>query len=83
MTLEEIQTKRHILLDSGYVYNFDRQVYFNRKTKKAFSIEFVEDHPPVVLQDCISEPKNGNEWRFYFNSPPSESVRLQVEASLG
>jgi hypothetical protein len=75
--------KIHILEDGEYAYNIDRQVYFNRKTKKVFSVEFIEDNSPSVLEKCVMEPTEGMEWRFYFNSPPSESVRRQVEVSLG
>ena len=78
-----LERKKHLLEDAHYRYNFDRQVYFNREAKKAFSVEFIEDHPPSVLENCLFEPTDGSEWRFYFNSPPSESVRRQVEISLG
>ncbi len=75
-------TKRQILEDSGYTYSFDREIYFNRCTKKAFSVEFVEDHSQDVLQKCISEDGQGGRWRFYFNFPPSESVSRDLESAL-
>ena len=36
-----LDTKSKILRDAGYVYSFDREVYFNRRTKKIFSLEFI------------------------------------------
>ena len=43
--------KSQLLREAGYVYNFDRMVYVNRRTKKAFSVEFVE-------ADAISAPRS-------------------------
>ena len=36
--MRTLVTKQHILEGAGYVYNFDREIYFNRKTKKVFSM---------------------------------------------
>jgi hypothetical protein len=72
-------TKSQILRDAGYVYNFDRMVYFNRTTKKVFSAEFVEDHDETELRKRISEETKGSEWRFYFNNPrPPEAVKREL-----
>jgi hypothetical protein len=79
-----LTSKSQILRDAGYVYNFDRMVYFNRATKKVFSVEFVEDHDETRLQKCISEETNGADWRFYFNKPyPPEGVKRELETVLG
>ena len=59
-----------------------RELYFNRRTKKAFSVEFVEDHSEDELQRHLSENKDGAEWRFYFNSPPSEAVKRELKSVL-
>lgn len=78
-----LTSKSQILRDAGYVYNFDRMVYFNRATKKVFSVEFVEDHDESDLRKCISEETNGSEWRFYFNNPrPPEAVERELENVL-
>ncbi len=79
-----LPSKSQILRDAGYVYNFDRMVYFNRATKKVFSIEFVEDHNETELQKRISEETNGADWRFYFNNRcPPEAVKRELETVLG
>jgi hypothetical protein len=74
-----IESKTDILDEAGYSYSFDRQMYVNRKAKRAFSVEFVEDHS----EDDIRERTSGLEWRFYFNSSPSEAVRHELESVLG
>ena len=75
-------TKSKILEDAGYDYSFDRKMYINRKTKKAFSVEFAEDHNEDELRGCINEDIQGEGWRFYFNSPPSEAVKRELERVL-
>lgn len=76
--------KQRILEDAGYAYIFDRLSYINREARKVFSIQFVDDHSEDELKKRISEstPSNG-EWHFYFNSPPSEAVKLQLSTLLG
>jgi hypothetical protein len=76
-------TKRQILADGGYTYSFDRKIYINRRTKKVFSIEFIEDHNEEELQRCITENTQGGRWRFYFNSQPPEAVKRELEGLLG
>ncbi len=77
-----LDTKRQILQNAGYSYSFDRMIYVNREAKKVFSVEFVEDHSEQELQKFFSENKEGKEWRFYFNSPPSEAVKRELENVL-
>lgn len=78
-----LATKKAILDDAGYAYNFDRELYFSRKDKKAFSVDFIEDHAPEVLEKSIQEPSSDQSWRFYFNNPPSEPVKRELESVLG
>lgn len=75
--------KWQVLQAAGYAYNFDRMIYFNRRAKKAFSADFVEDHSEIELQTCIDEQSGGAQWRFYFNSPPPASVARELENALG
>jgi len=82
--LKTLDTKQNILDDAGFAYNFDRRVYFNRKSKKIFSVEFVDDQPEEVLERKIREDTGGQEWKFYVNAgEPPEQVRREIEASLG
>lgn len=78
-----IATKQSILDAAGYIYNLDREVYFKRAAKKIFSIDFIEDHTPAQLQQRIREKADAGKWRFYFNVPPSESVKRQILEALG
>jgi hypothetical protein len=77
------ESKTDILDEAGYAYSFDRQMYVNRKTKKAFSVEFVQDHSEDQIRKYIREHTDGLEWRFYFNSPPSVAVTDELESVLG
>jgi hypothetical protein len=77
------ESKTDVLDEAGYAYSFDRQIYINRKSKKAFSIEFVQDHSEDQLKKYIREHTAGLEWRFYFNSPPSEAVKHELESIVG
>ena len=74
--------KQKILNDAGFSYNFDREVYVNRRTKKVFSVEGLEDHDEKTIELCVRENSSTGTWRFYFNSAPSESVRRDLEAVL-
>jgi hypothetical protein len=74
--------KRKLLEDAGYAYNFDRMIYLNRHDKKIFSIEAIEDNDESWLKKCIDEKNDTQQWRFYFNSPPSESVRQELMRKL-
>ena len=78
-----LATKQHLLDAAGYVYNFDRQVYFNRSAKKVFSVDFLEDHEGSEIEQSIQESTDAREWRFYFNQEPPESVKRQIASVLG
>ena len=75
--------KKDILKEADYRYNFDRDIYFNRKAKKAFSLEFVDDKPEEELVRRIRESTSSAGWTFYFNSIPSEGVKRELERVLG
>jgi hypothetical protein len=76
--------KRQILDDAGYIYMIDRLSYVSRDARKVFSIEFVEDHTEAELQERINDPPPPpGEWRFYFNTAPSESVKRELSSILG
>ena len=75
--------KSDILFEANYRYNFERAMYINRAAKKAFSIEFVDDHPAGEIIKRIGEKTNGNGWKFYFNFPPSDGAKRELERVLG
>ena len=49
----QVDRKEQILQQAGYAYSFDRMIYFNRRTKKAFSVEFVEDYNSPQISDSM------------------------------
>jgi hypothetical protein len=81
--LKTLDTKQHILDEAGFDYNFDRRVYFNRKSKKIFSVAFLEDKSEKEIKRLICDETGDKEWKFYFTGEPPESVRREVEASIG
>jgi hypothetical protein len=77
------QPEKTNLLDSaGYAYNFDRMMYINRRAKKAFSIEFIDDNPEAVIASRIHEPNSEEEWRFYTSLPMSEGTEKELKRVL-
>jgi hypothetical protein len=82
ITMGRVDKKEQILQQAGYVYSFDREIYFNHRTKKVFSVEFIEDHSEDELQRFLSEKTEGEEWHFYFNSPPPKAVKSELESVL-
>ena len=66
--------KEPILRTNGYVYNFDRMVYYNRLAKKAFSVEWLEDHTEDELKRKLEERNGADDWKLYLNACPSKSV---------
>ncbi len=75
-------TKIEILGSSGYIYSIKRMVYYNRKARKVFSVEAVEDQDENWLQEHIGEENGSLEWRFYFNTTPSEAVQRKLVSEL-
>ena len=69
--------KGEMLENAGYAYSFDRLSYINRRERKVFSVEFVQDHDEAELSRRINEPVSAGEWRFYFNTEPSPSVKIE------
>jgi ABC-type transporter lipoprotein component MlaA len=81
--LKTLDIKQQILDEAGFSYNFKREIYINRKTKKIFSVDFVEDNDEKTLEECIREKTTTKKWQFYFNKKPSGAVRREIEAVLG
>jgi len=78
-----VASKQQILEQAGYAYSFNRLSYINRDARKVFSLEFVQDHSESELKASINEPAPPpGEWRFYFNSEPSDAVKREFSAVL-
>ena len=81
--MRAVTSKAQLLNDAGYLYNFNRWIYVNRDARKAFSLEFIQDHSEGELEARVDEPPPpAGEWSFYFNSPPSEAVKRELLAIL-
>ncbi len=75
-----MDTKERLLRDAGFSYNFDRLAYVNRKMRKVFAVETVEDHPEDWLIRKIAEANTSGDWKFY--DEPSAAVRQAFVAEL-
>jgi hypothetical protein len=80
---DELTTDNEQILKSArYVYNFDRMAYFNRAAKKAFSVEWVEDHTDEELRRALDEPNNSDDWQLYAEPRPPQSVINEFLAEI-
>lgn len=73
------QIKGELLREGGYHYNFEMMSYVNRKTRKVFSVEFVEDNDDAELKRCIQSPATESGWTFNFTERPSQTMRCLLE----
>jgi len=80
--MSSLAAKKQILEGAGYLYHFSRMIYFNRNDRKIFSIEAVEDNDENWLKKCIEADNSEAQWKFYFNSPFSESVKQELIQEL-
>ena len=65
LEMAKLANKKQILDDAGYRYDFDRSLYFNRRAKKAFSVEFIDDKAEGELKERIAQKNDGREWLFF------------------
>jgi hypothetical protein len=81
--MSKLTEKEALLEASGYRYHFDRMIYFNRATRRALSLEFVEDHSLDEIRELVDRVPGPNGWTFYFNQPPSDRVQHELADALG
>ncbi len=74
--------KEPILKAAEYVYDFDRMAYYNRASKKAFTIEWVEDHTNDELRRALEEPNDSDGWRLYAEPPLPHRVINEFVAEI-
>jgi hypothetical protein len=74
----DLAAKERILKDSGYSYSFDRELYVNRSLKKAFSVEFIEDHLEAEIARLAGDKSPSPEWYFYFYKRPSAAAEREL-----
>ncbi len=75
-------TEKEILEEADYTKDPYREVYYNLRTKKVFSIEAVRINDEHWLRRCIEEESGVAGWRFYFTSAPSEAIRKKIIREL-
>ena len=80
-----LTTKEQLLDRAGYAYSFEREIYVSRRTRTAFSLEFVEDRDEQIIERCLAEAErqpNPDSWTFHFVVGPSDSVKRELERIL-
>lgn len=80
--MTDLTEKEELLESSGYQYHFGRMIYFNRAARRAFSLEFIEDHPQQELLKLLEAPPT-EDWVFFFNASPSDRVKRDLAEALG
>lgn len=78
----DLAAKKQILKNNGYSYSFDRELYVNRSLKKAFSVEFIEDHSETEIEHLARSKSEGQKWHFFFNTKPSEATERKLANML-
>jgi hypothetical protein len=79
--MTDLIEKEELLENSGYQYHFERMIYFNRATRRAFSLEFVEDHSQQEIAELLHTSPT-EDWVFFFNIPPSDRVKRDLAEAL-
>lgn len=79
--MTENRTKKQLLEEYNYKYDFNREIYFNKKDKKIFSQVAIEDNNEQWLAERLGEPTK-NKWTFYFNKKPSAQAEQQILREL-
>ena len=74
--------KSELLFSAGYRYNLERELYVNRNTRTAFSIDFVEDSDEQEIRRRLVQPPPASGWRFHFARDPSHAVQKELESLL-
>jgi hypothetical protein len=78
MTRADSAEKDRILESAGFFYDFNKDIYLNRESKKVFSVEAITDNPVEWLRTRIMERNDTEDWIFYFNQPPDPDVRQEI-----
>ncbi len=82
MTRTDSDEKDRILESAGYFYDFNRDIYLNRESKKIFSLEAIEDHDVAWLNTKIQENNETGGWVFNFNELPDSDVQQEIIEGL-
>jgi hypothetical protein len=80
--MTELTEKEALLEGSGYRYHFDRMIYSSRASRRALSLEFVEDNASEKIQHLIDEKNPTDDWIFHFTQPASDRVKRELAEAL-
>lgn len=74
--------KRRILDNAGYFYFETRLLYANRKTRKVFSLDFIQGNTIEELKKRILEGTEGTAWALNLESRLTDSEKRELELFL-
>ncbi len=78
--MEAVETKEELLRSNGYKYNYEMMHYVNRKTRKVFSVEFIQESDPETIEASIKSEPPLSGWQFFFiEESPSDSMKVLLE----
>jgi hypothetical protein len=80
--MTERMEKEQLLRKAGYSYDPDREAYVNRKTRKIFSVDYLEDHDTSEITRKIQEATQGAKWTFIFNDKLPDAVKRELTKLL-
>jgi hypothetical protein len=75
--MTDLTEKEELLESSGYRYHFDRMIYVNRSVRRAFSLEFIEEHSRWEIEQLLDTAAT-NDWIFHFNKLPTDRVKRDL-----
>ncbi len=74
----------NIFKAAGFVHDPNRDLWFNRADREAFSQEVISDHDSTWLKLKLQEHVPEDEFRFYRNTPdPETCVEILDQLGLG
>jgi hypothetical protein len=74
--------KEQILRDAGYFYFDARELYANRKSRKVFSLDYIEGNTTEELEKRVQEMTEGNAWVFHLENELTSSQQRELELFL-
>ncbi|KTD37593.1 hypothetical protein Lmor_0456 [Legionella moravica] len=77
-----MKTKKEILNSNNFQYHFNRDIYYNKQSKKIFSTEIIQDNTEDWLVDKIQEKNNTGSWQIYFNGGCTLDMKKELISEL-
>jgi hypothetical protein len=77
----EHEQKADALDAGGYIFDWRRRTYVNKKSKILFTCQLVSALSAAVLEARILSARPTGEWQYFGVSQPTPEQRARLEAS--